>query len=135
MQEHHNKRLARLAVQGKAYRGPEQLTVVQSRASSRIKSLLIAVMGIGLSGYVLFTIQTFLWHADRLSIPAVESQLPFHQRLSFLLVYYSIYMSVAIVALSIKNLALKNLSRVSDLMLLLGLLSSGGLIALFYSFQ
>lgn len=135
MREYHDKQLTDLATSGEAYQESDQLTAVQGRKFSRIKSLLVATMGMGLSGYVLFALQTFLWQAGALSIPLVERELSFHQRLSFLLVYYSIYMSVAIVALSVKNLVLKNLGRFSDLMLLLGLMTSGGLLALFYSFQ
>jgi cellulose synthase/poly-beta-1,6-N-acetylglucosamine synthase-like glycosyltransferase len=64
-----------------------------------------------------------------------ESLLSLYQQLSFLLVFYSIFFAVSVVALVIKNLVYQRLSHVGDLLLLMGLNVLVVPLSLLYSFQ
>jgi len=55
--------------------------------------------------------------------------------LPFLLVYSSMYLVVSIFALAIKNLVFKNLGVLQDQILMIGMLTGSGLLALLFSFQ
>jgi cellulose synthase/poly-beta-1,6-N-acetylglucosamine synthase-like glycosyltransferase len=64
-----------------------------------------------------------------------ESMLTLFRQLSFLLVFYSIYLTTAIIALAIKNLVYKSLATSTDFMLLVGLILLLTPLSLLYSFQ
>ncbi len=81
--------------------------------------------------YALYTLLPLLWHGAGV----FDAGFSLHQRLSFVLVYYSISLSVAVVALALKNLVFKNLNRFSECMIVLGLLLGSELFCLLYSFQ
>ncbi len=93
-----------------------------------IKVFVVSILGIGLG---LLLMQASL--VQQLSVQ--EINLALQQRLSFLLVFYSIYFAVAIVALVLKNMVYKGLKPAADLFLLMWLLITLTPLALVYSFQ
>lgn len=66
---------------------------------------------------------------------AADGAVPLSLRLSFLLVCSNIFLSTAIVTIAMKKLVYKHLSSLGDLLILLGTLWGGGLLALLYSYQ
>ena len=88
-------------------------------------------MCIGLIISALSTLLPFLRHGAGV----FDAGFSLPQRLSFLLVYYSIDLAVAVVALALKNLVFKNVNRFSECMIVLGLLAGSELLCLLYSFQ
>lgn len=120
---------------------PSKLNSVESASTHRIPtprqntlqkiSYPIVGIGIGLMIYALYTLLPLLWHGAGV----FDAGFSLPQRLSFLLVYYSIDLSVAVVALALKNLVFKNVNRLSECMIVLGLLSGSELFCLSYSFQ
>ena len=103
-----------------------------SRTNSLVIPIMIALGAGGMSvilSLLLVRLPLFTQYHEQ------ESTLSTYQHLSFLLVYYSLYLAVAITALALKNLTFKILKQSTDLLILFGLNIIILPLSLLHSFQ
>ncbi len=125
-------------LKAKTYNARRPITTVRSntnRPQRTFNSYVAVALSAVLAGYVIYALFTLVFSHGGLVRTRAWGAFSAHQQLSFLLVCYNIYLSAAIVALTIKNLVFKKLGPLADFVILLSLLMSGGLLALLYSYQ